>query len=273
MIIYDRDFKPVSINNEKVLKEPVTIMFKHDYTLLAKLKNLILKSNFTKEIFPIIIVYGKIGFMKTMLLKMISLILLKTSILWNPYPIALIFFDKKLLFKLRLFENDFSILLNALLENNVKVKTVQIDVKIKVSFYELIKYCFSLLQMSGYRPLKFGIVGASGILVNEGILWLLAENNILPIYYASPIAIELSILNNFVLNDLWTFKKFRGTPIVSRIVKYHLAVALGGVVNFIILLFLTYLGIYYLLANLIGIFCGYLVNYLMSELVVWTRKK
>ena len=52
---------------------------------------------------------------------------------------------------------------------------------------------------------KFGIVGLSGIAINEGILIYLKEFASFEIWIASPIAIELSIMSNFISNDLWTF--------------------------------------------------------------------
>ncbi len=55
---------------------------------------------------------------------------------------------------------------------------------------------------------KFAIVGAIGIVVNEGLLILIRS---MGVYYltAGAVAIEISILSNFVLNDLWTFRDRR----------------------------------------------------------------
>ena len=51
------------------------------------------------------------------------------------------------------------------------------------------------------RVFKFGIVGISGIMVNLGILYLMVEFFAMNKDLASPIAIEFSILNNFIWND------------------------------------------------------------------------
>ncbi len=87
---------------------------------------------------------------------------------------------------------------------------------------------------------------------------------------ASPIAIESSILSNFTFNDLWTFRKRRGGSFVSRLLKYHGAVALGAVINFLTLLVLVQTGVHFLVANLAGIFLGFAANYAGSETVVWS---
>ena len=53
--------------------------------------------------------------------------------------------------------------------------------------------------------IKFLIVGASGVAVNLGAFTLLLAQG-LNKYAASPIAIELSIITNFFLNNGWTFR-------------------------------------------------------------------
>lgn len=52
--------------------------------------------------------------------------------------------------------------------------------------------------------IKFGLVGASGALVNLSLFSILIELG-LNKFIASPIAIEASIVNNFLLNNYWTF--------------------------------------------------------------------
>ena len=53
--------------------------------------------------------------------------------------------------------------------------------------------------------IKFGAVGGSGVIVNLGALALLRSLG-LGDNLASAIAIEISILSNFVLNERWTFR-------------------------------------------------------------------
>ena len=49
------------------------------------------------------------------------------------------------------------------------------------------------------------MVGASGVVVNLGFFTLLLMEGVNK-YIASPIAIELSIISNFLLNNFWTFR-------------------------------------------------------------------
>ncbi len=55
------------------------------------------------------------------------------------------------------------------------------------------------------RLARFALVGAGGVGVNSGMLWLLHSGAGLPLPAASALAIEMAIWNNFLLNDLCTF--------------------------------------------------------------------
>ena len=132
------------------------------------------------------------------------------------------------------------------------------------------------LQAGAMRFLKFGLVGLSGVLVNEGLLWLLTEN--LGLYYllSAAIAVETAIITNFILNDIWTFRD-RRTPgnrsLLGRGLKFNL-VSLGGLgINIAILWTVTeVVGISYLISNLIGIAGATLWNYTINTLWTWRAK-
>lgn len=138
------------------------------------------------------------------------------------------------------------------------------------------KRLFAYLKKSVFSPrlIKFGIVGATGVAVNVGCLYLLTEFARLPYFVASVIAIELSILSNFTINLLWTWRDRadEGTA-WTKIVRYHIgAGATAFLGNYLILIALTELfGIHYMVSNLIGIAVGTFSNYLINDL--WTFKK
>ena len=118
---------------------------------------------------------------------------------------------------------------------------------------------------------KFAVVGGSGVLVNMGLLYVLTRFLGLRLEIASVIAIEVSILSNFTLNNLWTFRK-RDThvPFWSRLLRYHLVTGLAGVVNYLVLLLLVKaLGWHDMLSNLIGIAIGTIINYSLNSLWTW----
>ena len=119
------------------------------------------------------------------------------------------------------------------------------------------------------RMLKFGAVGLSGVGVNTFFLWLFTD--VVGFHYllSSPAAVELSVLSNFTLNNLWTFgDRGRDSTLSARLLKFHVAAAGGFLVNYAFLWALTERGLYYLLSNLVGILAAFLWNYTLN--VKWT---
>ncbi len=143
----------------------------------------------------------------------------------------------------------------------------------KLGLKEIINYLHHLLKLNDYRILKFAMVGTTGIAVNEGLLYATHYVFRLPLYAAGAISIEASILSNFTLNSIYTFRKVKtSVPLAKRILRYHLATAVGVTTNYAVLLILSYLlGVEPLIANLIGIFLGFIANYTLSEHYVWQR--
>lgn len=130
-----------------------------------------------------------------------------------------------------------------------------------------------LLKLATYskehcRFLKFLAVGATGIAVNEGLLWLLTESGLFYLF-SSLIGIETSIISNFILNDLWTFRKERKGPFLGRLGKFNVARLITLAINLMVLWLLTSFGLHYLISNLIGIAIATIIGYLASLWWVW----
>lgn len=123
------------------------------------------------------------------------------------------------------------------------------------------------------RFLKYCTVGLSGVLVNEGFLWLFTE--IIGLFYlvSSVIGIELSIVSNFVWNELWTFRDRRFGRRFVRGLKFN-SVSIGGLaINITVLYFLvTLFNIHYLVSNLFGIGAATLWNYFVNLKFTWGAK-
>jgi dolichol-phosphate mannosyltransferase len=126
------------------------------------------------------------------------------------------------------------------------------------------------------KILQFALVGISGIAVNTGILWVLTERAGFFYLYSSAVAIETSIVTNFLANDLWTFGGETGHRMGRRIHRFlsFQAVSMGGLVVNMAVLFTgkEIFGIYYLLANLLGILAGFVWNYLVNRNTTWRRR-
>jgi putative flippase GtrA len=141
----------------------------------------------------------------------------------------------------------------------------------------------------GLRVFKFMIVGGLGTLINEGVFVLTTHE--MPIFFSLGLAIELSLLFNFILNDVWTFRDRRAGSFVRRLVKFHVSSFSGGIVQYIVTigLLIMFLGfsniseiIYFIffshveaqsmflaVINFIGILSGFIIRYLTSLKYVW----
>ncbi|MCO6040468.1 glycosyltransferase [Thermococcus alcaliphilus] len=134
-----------------------------------------------------------------------------------------------------------------------------------------LRHLYRLMKWEGEidRLVKFSIVGLSGIVVNEGSLLGFVEFLGWDKRIAVIPATELSILNNFIWNDLWTFRDLKRKPIHIRLLNFHLAALTGALVQWSFYLILLYLGVHYLIANLFGIGASFIVRFLFNRNITW----
>ena len=121
--------------------------------------------------------------------------------------------------------------------------------------------------------IKFAIVGASGVIINLGLFTILLNIGANK-YLASPIAIEVSIISNFILNNYWTFRR-RTTREKIRVkgLKFNAVslVALGISYGTFVLLSLLLPRTAPQIHQLIGIVPATLVNYFLNS--YWTFRQ
>ncbi len=125
------------------------------------------------------------------------------------------------------------------------------------------------------RALKFLTVGVSGTFVNTGVLFLLTEYAGVYYIFSSLIAIETSIVTNFLLNDFWTFgeKHNNISKKYIRFLSYQLICMAGLLINITILFLLTNLtNMWYIYANIIAIICVFIWNFLVNRNITWKYK-
>jgi len=140
---------------------------------------------------------------------------------------------------------------------------------------DYLKHLFSLMARTGELGmlLKFMAVGLSGVVVNEGVYWLLTRFGGLAAYdyLAVIIGIEVSIITNFVLNDTFTFAKRRaGKSFIGRLLKFNLICLAGAAIQWgLFMLFTRVFGVYDLLSNFIGIVVAFLWNYSVNRNWTW----
>lgn len=154
--------------------------------------------------------------------------------------------------------------------------------KSKLNLREEVNYLKHLYKLSKseketIRFLKFCLVGLSGVLVNLGLLQLLTE--IVGLFYlvSAVFSIESSVLSNFILNEIWTFRERRTSPIkdvLNRMFRFNV-VSLGGLsINMAILFLLTEsFGMHYLISELFGIGGAVLWNFTLNTWWTWKVRK
>ena len=142
-----------------------------------------------------------------------------------------------------------------------------------------------LRTLEKIRYVKFGIVGASGTVVNLVVLYLgreyifrsLEANDSKP-YLSLALAIAVATLNNFTWNRLWTWADRGATeashavspPLVLQFGEYALASWFGIALQYGLTLWLSS-GMHYMLANSIAIVIASVSNFLAND--KWTFKR
>lgn len=140
--------------------------------------------------------------------------------------------------------------------------------------------CLSWETKELQRFVKYCLVGATGVLVNMGVLALLARTG-MAYLQAGAVAAETAIGTNFLLNEFWSFadraRRHSGIiPRMLRFFRFNLFCAGGAAIALLTLWLLTnYGGVHYLLSNLIGISVATVWNYGMNANLTWesTRAK
>jgi putative flippase GtrA len=138
-----------------------------------------------------------------------------------------------------------------------------------------------------FRYAKFGIVGASGTVVNMLVLRLMQEFVLTGIetertrlMVALPIAILFATLNNFCWNRLWTWADRQQLAAAAGAVqawpaqfaRYALASWLGSALQYGLTLWLAH-SMHYLLANLLAIVVASVCNFLVNDLWTFRRRE
>ncbi len=123
--------------------------------------------------------------------------------------------------------------------------------------------------------LKYLLVGASGVIINELLLKFLSPYT--NIVVADAIAIETSIMSNFAMNEYWTFRsrnvKRNGLSILKRAGLHNFTSLVGMGINLGVFTVLMFTGMDMLVANLIGIMFAFGSRYIMSSKIIWKNRR
>ena len=123
------------------------------------------------------------------------------------------------------------------------------------------------------RLCRFGVVGTSAALVQTIVLWLLVEFSGLHYLVAATLAIELTIVLQYVANNAWTFQHARYTDRSDFLVGLlRTNVVRGSAIPIQLALlwaFVNWAGLVYLLANGVAILLSGLYRYYLDSRWTW----
>ncbi len=143
----------------------------------------------------------------------------------------------------------------------------------KLGIRDIIEFILNAwwIRLRTFRTfIKFALVGLSGVVVNLGSFTLLLALGMNK-YLASPVAIELSIIWNFLLNNYWTFR-WRRTKDRARIkgLKFNIVslLALGVSYSVFVMFSQIFPDLPPQWGQLVGILPAMLVNYMLNT--YWT---
>ncbi len=127
------------------------------------------------------------------------------------------------------------------------------------------------------RWITFNLVGVSGVAVQLAVLTGLLT---LDLHYlsATGLAVEAAVLNNFFWHEHWTWNdrtEVAHAGRVSRLVRFNLTVGSISIAQNLIFmkLFVGYLGVDYLAGNLCSITVCSLINYFLSDRLVFPHPR
>jgi len=126
------------------------------------------------------------------------------------------------------------------------------------------------LWTMAHRFQKFLVVGGVGLSVN--LLGLVFFHDLVNIRLAlaSPLAIALSMVVTFVLNELWTWHDRGSGRVFHRAAMYAPINTVGLIINWQIALYLEKHGdMHYLAAQLIGAGVAAVWNFSLNNFVTW----
>ena len=125
----------------------------------------------------------------------------------------------------------------------------------------------SKLSLFAKQAAKYYAVGASGVIVNLGLLFYLTEYVGLWYFLSYTLAISASITSNFILNKFWTFRdSINSQRTIVMYVKFVSVSIVGMAIQLgTVYLLVESLAVYYMLAALVSISIAGVINFMIHR--------
>jgi putative flippase GtrA len=139
------------------------------------------------------------------------------------------------------------------------------------------KFINKLISIFGVSFLKFGLVGAGGMVTNLTIFYIFVDVLHLWRNVIAVIAFLLAGIQNYIFHHLWTFKDTMAGKKFSFFnwIKFMLASLAGLGINLIVMNLIVYFfhPPYEVIAQGCGVVTGTVLNYLGSKHFVFNKKE
>lgn len=135
----------------------------------------------------------------------------------------------------------------------------------------------SYVAANRHRILPFVVVGGAAFLVNWGLFWALRAAGMtsrVQVFLAFALSMEVSILFNFTLQYLWTWKdtaRLRGWGFLVKIVAFHGAVGVGALVRMVLFPAGQVVGVQDDVNFVIGVAAATVFDFMLYDKVVFKR--
>lgn len=124
------------------------------------------------------------------------------------------------------------------------------------------------------RWLKFNLVGAIGIVVQLAALAVLKSGMHVHYLLATGVSVEIAVLHNFVWHERFTWADRTATRSWTRLMKFNITTGLFSIVGNIAVmkLLVDVARLNYFVANIVTIASCSLVNFVVSDLLVFENR-
>jgi dolichol-phosphate mannosyltransferase len=127
------------------------------------------------------------------------------------------------------------------------------------------------------RFTRFCLVGCSGVLIDMAVLFFLSDPRMgaIPLLVAKLVAAEIAIVNNFIWNDIWTFREYTikhsfANDRIWRFLKFNGICSSGLIISVLLLYFqVVYLSLNPYIANALAIMLTTVWNFTVSLRYSW----
>jgi len=150
--------------------------------------------------------------------------------------------------------------------------------KSKAGAKEILYYSRNLIGYVFYKKeivsefIRFAFVGLAGTFINIIILYSLTEN--FKIYYiiSAILAFIIAVTFNFIFNKIWTFNEKIYNKVAKKYASFFLVSSSALLVNiFFLYIFTEFLGIYYIISQIIAIGISLMINFIGNK--IWTFRE